>query len=177
MASGNFQYCLAIVLKSEGGFVLDDGTGVGATNLGVTQKTLSSWLGRPATVQDVRDLTSSAVAPIYDKLFWGASHCEYLPTGVDLMVFDEGVNEGVGTANKHLQQAISVPDDGLIGPVTINATLRTAPASLITELAGIRIAYYKTLKHFPTDGDGWIARVERTEQVASGMAQEKTPTD
>jgi lysozyme family protein len=160
MAAGNFAACLAIVLEMEGGYVDNPEDNGGPTNLGVTLATLQKWFGANtvATVQNVRDLTPTTVAPIY-QVFWGADHDELLPIGIDLCVFDFSVNAGPGEGGRALQQALGVPVDGLVGPITINAAIAAQPLDLINKLAAIRTTYYEGLANFPTFGKGWLARV------------------
>ena len=57
MAAGNFEACLKFVLQFEGGFVNNPKDPGGPTNLGVTQATLSGFLGRQATIDEVKALT------------------------------------------------------------------------------------------------------------------------
>ena len=54
MAAGNFEACLKFVLQFEGGFVNNPKDPGGPTNLGVTQATLSGFLGRQATIDEVK---------------------------------------------------------------------------------------------------------------------------
>ena len=63
----NFQTCLEHVLKSEGGFSNHPSDPGGVTNLGVTKKVWEEWTGKPATEQDMRNLTHDDVAPLYQK--------------------------------------------------------------------------------------------------------------
>src|SRR5580658_7273251 len=101
-----FEACLPVILASEGGFVDDPADPGGATNLGVTRATLSSWLGRPATIAEVETLS---------------------PPGVDLMVFDAAVNQGVARAFATLQSALGVAADGGFGPTTKAALTAADP--------------------------------------------------
>src|SRR5579871_5727548 len=94
----SFADCLPVILRSEGGFVDDPQDPGGATNLGITLNTLSAWQGRTATVEEVKGLTPAAVAPIYQAMYWNVARCGQCPAGVDLMVFDEAVNQGPGRA-------------------------------------------------------------------------------
>ena len=102
----SFEACLPVILASEGGFVDDPHDPGGATNLGITRATLSGWLGRAASIADVEALSPAAVAPIYQARYWNPSHAGDCPPGVDLMVFDEAVNQGVGRAIASLQVAL-----------------------------------------------------------------------
>lgn len=43
--SDRFKYCLAIVLEFEGGYVNHPNDPGGATNMGITHKTLAAWRG------------------------------------------------------------------------------------------------------------------------------------
>lgn len=55
------------LIKREGGFVNDPNDRGGATNMGITQDTLSKHLGRKATVEEVRGLKEETAREIYDK--------------------------------------------------------------------------------------------------------------
>ena len=166
----SFDDCLPIILESEGGFVDDPQDPGGATNLGITLGTLCGWLGRTATVADVQALTPQTVAPIYQADYWNAAHCDACAAGVDLMIFDTAVNQGVGRAIRTLQAALGVPVDGAFGPATAAAAQLADPATTIAAIAADRDAFYRTLPTFPRFGDGWLARVARTQAEALKMA-------
>src|SRR4051794_36362256 len=70
MAAANFEKCFAFILQFEGGFTNDPKDPGGPTNLGITQATLSAFLGRQATIAEVKALTPEKVAPIYRGKFW-----------------------------------------------------------------------------------------------------------
>lgn len=57
------------ILKAEGGFSNDPLDHGHATNYGITQATLSLWLGRDATVQDVRDMSVETARAIYAQKY------------------------------------------------------------------------------------------------------------
>ena len=166
----SFDDCLPFILESEGGFVNDPQDPGGATNLGVTLGTLSGWLGRAATVAEVQALTPQTVAPIYQADYWNAAHCDACAAGVDLMVFDTAVNQGVGRAIRTLQAALGVTVDGGFGPATAAAAQLADPATTVNAIAAAREAFYRSLPTFPRFGDGWLARVARTQAAALKMA-------
>jgi len=165
----SFTDCLPIILQSEGGFVDDPQDPGGATNLGITLNTLSIWLGQTASVEEVKALTPSAVAPIYQALYWHVAHGDDCPAGVDLMVFDEAVNQGPGRAVCTLQAAIGVTSDGLFGPATQTALNGADPTTTINAIAAARNAYYRSLANFPRFGHGWLNRVQTTASAAIAM--------
>ena len=87
---------LKTVLKWEGGYVNHPKDPGGATNMGITQKTLQGWRGAPVTAEDMKALTHKEAEAIYKARYWAACQCEALEFPVALMVFDAAVNHGPG---------------------------------------------------------------------------------
>ena len=170
-----FAPCLAFTLLKEGGFVDNAADPGGATNLGITIHTLSEWREEDCTVEDVRDLTRLTVAPIYGAMFWNPVQGDHLPAGLDLMVFDHGVMAGPPTAARMLQLLVHAEPDGHIGPATIAAVGKMAPAPLIQALAAAQQAYYVGL-HNPTFQKGWVNRVTARRDAALAMVRAHVPT-
>ena len=93
--------------------------------------------------------------------------------GLDLCVFDFGVNAGPGRAAKYLQTMIGTVADGGIGPNTL-AKLKEyvdehGLAKSIDNYQEARQAYYEKLSTFATFGRGWTRRVDETTQLAKTM--------
>lgn len=170
MTAANFQTCLTVILKSEGGLVDNPRDPGGLTNLGVTQATLSHWLGRSASADEVKALTPATVAPIYHALYWNAVQGDALPVGVDLVVFDMAVNSGPKRAIETLQTAVGATVDGALGPHTLLGVGAMSASDLIHKFTDAHEAFYRSLSTFPTFGRGWIARCNTTAQVALNMA-------
>jgi lysozyme family protein len=168
MAS-NFQECLDLVLKSEGGWVNNPADPGGETNLGVTKRVWEEYIGH--AVQSLKKLTKDDVAPLYELKYWRPCYCEVLPRGLDFVVFSMGVNAGPGRSIKLLQQSIGCVPDGVIGPKTRDLISSSNGATLIAKFSETRREYYNSLKTFPIFGKGWLARVDREEQEALGMAK------
>jgi lysozyme family protein len=168
----NFEQSLALVLKSEGGYVNHPADPGGRTNLGVTQKVWEEWVGHPVTEADMRALGPSDVAPLYKKKYWDAISGDLLPAGVDYSCFDLAVNSGVGRAAKVLQKAVGVAPDGAIGPATLGAVSESDPAELIISICRARQAFLESLQTFSTFGKGWTRRVEEVQAKALSMHHE-----
>jgi lysozyme family protein len=165
-----FDHCLKIVLKHEGGFVNHPQDPGGATNLGITKATYEQWVKRTVTIEEIRALTVKDVEPIYRKQYWDRMRCENLPLGLDLVVFDFGVNAGPGRSIRFLQKIVKVKEDGVIGPLTINAALNIHnPVFGVMEFKKLRLEYYSRLPTFPTFGRGWSRRTEEVTQEALSM--------
>lgn len=167
MGAANFPACLKIILASERGYVVDQG---GPTMLGVTRTALSSYLRRPVTIAEVKALTPETVAPLYLADYFNLAHCPQLANGLDLMVFDEAVNEGVGRAVRHVQEALGVPADGMFGPISLAAAQAAHVPTLIGALHDANADYYIALAvSYPKDRRGWLARNDRTRDLALEM--------
>lgn len=174
----NFDACLQMILASEGGY--SDRPDDGPTNFGITLATLQEWRraqapkGQPAaavTADDVRALALEEVREIYRTRYWNLLRCDDLPSGVDLVVFDFGVNAGAGRAAMCLQQVTGAAPDGSIGPATIAALGTHDPKQVIHDYSTKRLEIYRTFANFPTYGAGWTARINRVEQAALQMVQ------
>lgn len=179
MAKGTFDAAFALVIKHEGGYVDHPKDPGGATNLGVTIGTLSSWLGRPATRAEVKALTVETVKPIYRRNYWDAVRGDDLPAGLDYAVFDFAVNSGPARSAIYLQNIVGAAPDGKIGPNSIKAVndyvSRFGAAQLINELCAQRLAFLERLSTWPTFGKGWGRRVVDVRTKAQEMASKPTP--
>lgn len=166
----NFRDCLTMLLKHEGGFVNHPQDPGGMTNLGVTKAVYEDWLDRMVTEQEMRDLSSEDVGPLYKQRYWDRARCDDLPSGVDWVVFDWSVNSGVSRAAKALQRFVGVESDGSIGPMTIQAVKMYQPAEIIEAMGKMRQDFYEGLSTFDTFGRGWTRRNEETTAKALEMA-------
>lgn len=171
MAASNYARAFALTLKHEGGYVDNAADPGGATNLGVTIGTLSTWLGRRATKAEVRALTKDSVAPIYRRFFWDVIRGDDLPAGVDYAVYDFGVNSGPRRGAQALQRAVGVADDGKIGPVTLAAVASKPADQIVQRICADRLRFLKGLKTWRTFGKGWGRRVDEVQAAALEMAR------
>ncbi|MDD7910878.1 glycoside hydrolase family 108 protein [Pseudovibrio exalbescens] len=165
-----FDACVEIVLSHEGGYVDHPQDPGGATNFGITLATLRDWRGDLAlSAEDVKALSRTEAKQIYRARYWQALSCDQLPAGLDLMLFDFGVNAGPGRAARLLQRLVGAAEDGVIGPRTLAATTELATRRLINAYADARLAYYRGLSHFSSFGRGWTNRTEAVRSASLGM--------
>jgi len=174
-----FDACLAEVLKQEGGYVdnpLDPG---GATNLGITRKTLAAWRKISPwwmlPKSKVQALGQPEAASIYKSLYWDRCKADALPAGLDLALFDFAVNSGPARAIRTLQAEFdSLALDGFVGPLTlaaINARITQSGAGgLIEALCNRRLTFVRRLAAAATFGAGWTRRIAEIRSVSLTMA-------
>ena len=168
---GNFDQCLSMVLKHEGGFVDHPKDPGGATNMGVTLGTYEQWMGRSVTIAEMKALTVDDVAPIYRNRYWDRVRGDDLPSGVDWSVFDWAVNSGPSRSAKALQNIVMATCDGAIGPKTLAAVGDHKPDDLIHAMHHSRQRFYERLSTFDTFGRGWTRRNAETRETALLMAR------
>lgn len=152
-----FENALNIILDHEGGYSDDPDDPGGATNFGITHKTLSEYRGRTATPNDVKRLRREEAQDIYRRYYWDVCQCEILKSGVDLMIFDSAVNQGPGRAIRFLQESIHVHPDGIIGPITMSAAGNYSAQRMVDEIAARRGVHYARLN--PKFHLGWYRRL------------------
>lgn len=171
MAAESFDRALALVLDLEGGFVADPRDPGGATRYGITRATLSRARGRPASVADVKALTRAEAGAIYRKSYWAEVGGDALPPGLDLAIFDFGVNSGPARAIKALQDALGVTADGRLGPATRAALASCDPAATVRRVTADRLGFMRRLSTWTAFGRGWTARVTRVERESLALAR------
>jgi lysozyme family protein len=169
MANNNWTECLEIILHHEGGYVNHPKDPGGETNLGVTKRVYEEHGG----TKDMKDLTVEDVSPIYKKSYWDRVKGDQLPAGLDLCVFDFGVNAGTGRTAKYLQRLVGTTVDGGIGPNTLKCVdayvEEVGLDNAIKNFQEARQGYYEKLSTFETFGRGWTRRVNETTDSALKM--------
>ena len=111
------------ILRREGGFNDKPADRGGPTNVGITQRTLTIWIGHDATVNDVRNLTRNTAVEIYRKLYVLKPQFHKIEdAALQAQLIDCGVLHGTGWATRRLQEIVGVSRvDGIIGPITLAA--------------------------------------------------------
>lgn len=166
----NFNECLELVLKHEGGFVHHVKDPGGATNRGVTQKVYDAYRKtRARPIQSVKFISEDETKAIYKFQYWDRVQGDFLPRGLDYAVFDFAVNSGVGRASKYLQACVGVKQDGVIGAMTIAAIGK--PANVINAICDRRMSFLRNLDTFLTFGRGWTRRVVDVRKHALEMTE------
>lgn len=169
----NFSACLKFVLQEEGGNDDDPHDHGGRTSRGIIQR--EYWADqdrRGVPHSDVWRATDAEIQNIYHQYYWNP-WCNQLPDGIDLIFFDFGVNSGRVQATRTLQRALgNLPVDGVMGPRTL-AAVEAYPdiTELVSKFSMWRERFYRALGQFNRYGHGWLARNNRCQAMALGMAK------
>jgi hypothetical protein len=168
-SSARFDACMPFIFKAEGGYSDNANDPGGPTNFGITLATLKAYEGdQNLTAEEVKKLTPDVAKEIYRTAYWNRMQCGSLPNGLDLEVFDFGVNAGPGEAVKMLQKIVGVTADGSIGPITLSAIGQLKPRDLISRYSDARLAFYKALNK-PEFEQGWATRANQIETASLNM--------
>ncbi len=165
----NFEEAIKGVLEIEGGYVNHPNDKGGPTNFGITQATLSAFRGKSVSVEDVKNLTIFEAKQIYKKNYWDAANLDKFDSQLIAdVVFDQGVNRGVSTAVKNLQESYNATSrtklaiDGKVGPKTLAAVNSTNELILAASfLKDAQLDYATIVANNPSQRvfiRGWINR-------------------
>lgn len=147
----SFDTFIDRVLTSEGGYTLDARDPGGETKFGVSKRSYPQV--------DIKNLTRSQAIDIYRRDFWARVQGDKLPRQFAFQALDAAVNHGIGNSVRWMQRAAKVADDGVIGPQTLAAVLRSDPADLVLRFNAERLRFYSKLTTFDAFGRGWVNRV------------------
>ena len=151
----NFKDALSQLFVFEGGYSDRPEDPGGKTMIGITES-----VARENGYQGpIRDIPIEWVERIYRKRYWDATKCDELPESIRYTMFDSAVNSGPGQAIKWLQRALGVKDDGVIGPVTMQAIRESA--DLKSKILAQRLHFMTTLPIWVSFGKGWSRRIAK----------------
>lgn len=172
-----FPACCAETLRWEGGYSNDPYDPGGATMKGVIQRVYDGYRrGKGQPTQAVRMISDAEVLDIYRRNYWDAVRGDELPAGVDMALYDYGVNSGPAQAVRSLQRVLRMNNvDGHLGAATLAAIQNRDPVTLVQELMAERRRFLRSLSTFWRFGTGWMRRCDGIERAAVGMAGHAAP--
>lgn len=111
----------------------------------------------------VKSLTKEQALKIYKTKYWDKVKGDQLPSGIDCIICDHGINAGPSKSIRIAQEVLGIEIDGRLGPKTLESLKKAEPKKFIAEFSEGRRNYYKSLPHFKTFGKGWLNRVNKCE--------------
>lgn len=106
----------------------------------------------------MRDMPQEVAKDIYRRKYW-RPWMDTLPYSVAFQVFDASVNSGERQTAKWLQRAAGVKDDGVVGPVTLEAVGKADPMKMAALFCAERLEFLTALPTWSTFGKGWARRI------------------
>lgn len=166
------------ILVREGGYVDHPDDRGGPTKFGITQKTLSLYYGRAATVSEVKQLSVEVAREIYERNYYLGPSLNTLPPRIQPFLFDSAVNHGARRAIRFLQSVCNqagytprLSEDGAVGPNTrraANWAEREMGEVLLKALIEERRNFYRVIVEARPSQQvffrGWMNRVDEFER-------------
>lgn len=151
----NFDQAFDKLLGHEGEFVDHPSDPGGATRWGVTERVAraNGYTG------DMREFPVEQAKAIYRKQYWEPLRCDGMPSALRFTLFDAAVNSGVKQATKWLQRSLDVGDDGVLGPLTLDAAQRASGLKLALRMNAERLDFMTSLPTWSSFGKGWARRI------------------
>ncbi|MBN2752597.1 MAG: hypothetical protein JXQ84_07800 [Rhodospirillaceae bacterium] len=176
-----FTAALALVLQHEGGFTNDPADPGGATQYGISLRTVvkvdADMNGLldfdldgdgDVDVDDIKALTPEAAAAYYRHQWWDKfGYGQIKDDHIAAKVFDLAVNMGAKQAHICLQRALRAAwlptlEDGVLGPNTMRSVNAADPRSLLAALKAEAAGFYRLLSATKTFlaryREGWLTR-------------------
>lgn len=169
--SENFAEAFKYLLGDEGGYVDNLEDSGGATNMGITEATLSIWRKQPVTPYDVQNLTLGEAQAIYYEEYWSPLKLDSInELVVAICIFDQAVLYGQRIAVEYAQKACiacgaELVPDGILGPGTLQAINSLSKENFVKNFHALIINRIETLcAEAPKNvvfRDGWEERADR----------------
>lgn len=166
----NFDKAIEFTFNNEGTFTDNDADLGGQTNLGVTLHLLKRWREDhqlpTATVDDLKKLSKDEAKDIYKYYFWDFLHLDRVADdSIATAIFDVAVNMGPCMAAKLAQKTAGLPEDGIVGPVTLTRLNSLDPKTFLIGFANyVTITYQQIAASHESQKvflAGWLNRAVR----------------
>lgn len=140
------------IIAAEGGYVNNSKDSGGPTKYGITIATLSCWLGRRASIEEVKKLTKENAYNIYFNKYYIDTNISDLPVVIQPIMLDITINSWIKVATVMLQKAINMLNndsaieiDGKLGKRTIKESEKLCtikPKELVNTIVSLRKDFY-----------------------------------
>lgn len=161
----NSRDAILKVIDHEGGAKITDHKADkgGLTKYGISQKAYPEL--------DIRNLTLENAIAIYKRDYWDKIKGDQIKSyGVAFAIFDQAVNRGVVSAIKTAQKAVGQKDDGLLGPMTLNAINAKPEGQFLDSFISLsKKSYQDIVSRNPAQEvfiNGWMNRLDSLSDYA-----------
>ena len=146
-----FDRAFEAIMKAEGEYINDVYDPGGETKYGISKRQYPSL--------DIPQLTLAEAKAIYHRDYWVPIKGVELPWPIAALVLDTAINQGVDVAKRLMQKALGVTQDGLFGPVTLQALKTQLPDDVAAIFLADRALRYTGTRNFDRYGRGWFKRL------------------
>lgn len=135
------------------------------TNWGINAQVYEKWINKPPSELDMRNMLRSTALKIYKSKYWDRIKGDLINNQfVADILFDGHVNHGY-TGIKMMQSVLGVPEDGIIGRITLDAINNANAQEIYTQYKNKRIKFYRYLAKNREGQNvflkGWLKRINK----------------
>lgn len=116
---------------------------------------------------DIENLTLDQAKIIYYNDWWKKLNMSRFRPAMAYQMFDAAINHGSHNANRMLQRAVGVKDDGIIGPITMAAYREISIDNCLLRFLAERLEFFTRLNNFDKFGRGWSRRTAHNLRIAA----------
>lgn len=158
---------IPFILRWEGGFVNDPADLGGATNKGITIGTYGEYRKRKGlpspTVQELKNLSENEWYEIFKTMYWDRWRGDEIKSQPVANILIDWVWASGIHGIKRPQRILGVPDDGIVGKVTLSYLNIAEPKRLFEAIKADRIKFIDEIcKARPKNEKfrkGWLNRI------------------
>lgn len=156
----DYEIAIELVLKQEGGYVNNPADSGGATNYGITERTLSEYRKHTRSTLTIPTLTKADAKEFYYLEFWIPMRLVFIYNQpLKNVLLATGINLGKRVAIRKLQSVLRIPTDGIIGLQTATAAQYASVNAYCDE---IKLFYEQLVRRKPQNVvflKGWKNRI------------------
>jgi lysozyme family protein len=164
--------------KYEGGYGWNRKDPGGPTKYGITCGDLAEHLGQKMDSMErwapiVKAMTLETAEQIYKTKYANAIRYNDLPAGVDVVMFDYGVNSGIGRPIRVARAILGLPAGPRMDTALLDALKKTSPNKFIENMCAERLHFMHGIRGgsaWAEFGGGWGARVADLKAYALHLA-------
>lgn len=166
-----------MIHRYEGGYCWDAKDPGGPTKYGITCFDLAAHLGRKMNSMSewapiVKAMDISIAILIYKKKYAAAVRYDDLPAGIDVVMYDYGVNSGIGRPIRVARAILKVPGGASMDAALLTALQKTDPKKFIANMCAERLNFMHAIRGgsaWQQFGKGWGARVADLKAYATHL--------
>jgi lysozyme family protein len=169
-----------MINQYEGPYCWDSGDPGGPTKYGITYIDLAEHRGQKRGTMAhwapiVHAMTLQEAEDIYASKYARALQFNTLKPGTDVVMFDYGVNSGIGRPIHVAQAMVKQKSSGTLSPAVVNAINQIDANKFVDTMCDERMHYLKNLHTWRKFGHGWTARVTDLRSYAKHLIATSLP--
>jgi lysozyme family protein len=154
----NFDLCIPVILRNEGGYVNNMNDSGGETKYGISKRAYPN--------EDIKNLTIERAKELYLRDYWNPCNLDLIiDSNNALQIFDHAVNAGRIVAVQMAQKVVKTTTDGKLGKITAGLINTMLDSDFLQQFKQARVDFYNQIAKRGNNKiflKGWLNRVNNT---------------